>query len=169
LALYAEQADFEKMQKLLDGEEITKKKNSFLQPIYRDLKTTIRHMTFTHEYKLLREYVRNRQLILDALPAESSKAKEGLDKLQKSYAQLIINHKNKMKNDGSYKLKEMSTKLEGIYKLFDFWQSYIDVIYAPEAGVHMLETMKKEGLYSQNASYGVDHLGSDEWSFSRKM
>jgi len=60
------------------------------------LKTTIKHMTFTHEYKLLREYVRNRQMILDALPAESSKAKEGLNKLKNSYAQLIINHKNKM-------------------------------------------------------------------------
>jgi len=63
----------------------------------------------------------------------------------------------------------MSTKLEGIYKLFDFWQSYIDVIYAPEVEVNMMETMKKEGLLSQNASYNDDNLGSDEWSFSRKM
>jgi len=53
-----------------------------------------------------------------------------------------------MKNDDSYKLQEMSKKLEGIYKLFDFWQSYIDIIYAPEVEVNMMETMKKEGLLS---------------------
>lgn len=63
----------------------------------------------------------------------------------------------------------MSKKLEGIYKLFDLWQSYIDIIYAPEVEVNMMETMKKEGLLSHNASFGEDNLGSDEWSFSRKM
>jgi len=63
----------------------------------------------------------------------------------------------------------MSKKLEGIYKLFDFWQSYIDIIYAPEVEVNMMETMKKEGLLSQNDSMNEDHLGADEWSFSRKM
>lgn len=60
LAFYAEQGDFEAMQKLLDNADVMKKKNGFLQPIYRDLKTIIRHMTHTEEYKLMREYVRNR-------------------------------------------------------------------------------------------------------------
>ena len=157
------------MQSLLDNEEISKKKNRFLQPIYRDLKTTIKHMTFTHEYKLMREYVRNRQMILDALPAESKKGKIGLKKLQKSYSQLILNHKTRMQNDDSYKLKEMSSKLEGIYKLFDQWQSYIDVIYAPEIEINMMETLKKEGLLSMDKSYDNESFGIDEFSFSKRM
>jgi hypothetical protein len=35
-------------------------------------------MTHTEEYKLLREYSRNRTLVLKALPEESKKAQEGL-------------------------------------------------------------------------------------------
>lgn len=86
LAFYAEQGDFEALQKLMDNEEIMKKKNHFLQPIYRDLKTLIRHMTYTEEYKLMREYTYNRQLILNAIDEESEKAQDGLKELKAQYA-----------------------------------------------------------------------------------
>jgi len=39
-------------------------------------------MTNTDEYKLMREYVRNRQLILANLPEESTKAQQGLNELK---------------------------------------------------------------------------------------
>lgn len=91
LAFYAEQGDNEAMQKILDKDNVISKKNSFLQPIYRDLKATIKHMTNTDEYKLMREYIRNRQLILNALPEESSKAQQGLAQLKKHYAHLLQN------------------------------------------------------------------------------
>ena len=48
-----------------------KKKNEFLQPIYRELKSIIRHMTYTEEYKLMREYTYNRQLIIKAIDEDS--------------------------------------------------------------------------------------------------
>lgn len=54
LAFYAEQGDHDSMQKLLDKEDMISKKNSFLQPLYRDLKTTIKHMTYSEEYKTMR-------------------------------------------------------------------------------------------------------------------
>ena len=54
LAFYAEQGDNEAMQKILDKEHVISRKNSFLQPLYRDLKSTIKHMTYTEEFKLLR-------------------------------------------------------------------------------------------------------------------
>ena len=60
IAFHAEQGDYEAMQKLLDKEEVMTKKNSLLQPIYRDIKVTIKHMTYTPEYKLMREYIKNR-------------------------------------------------------------------------------------------------------------
>ena len=75
LAFYAEQGDNDAMQKILDKDEVIDKKNTFLQPLYRDLKTTIKHMTFTSEYKLLREYSQHRNDILSAYPGESQKAK----------------------------------------------------------------------------------------------
>jgi hypothetical protein len=50
LAFYAEQGDNEAMQKLLDKEDVMSKKNSFLMPLYRDLKTIIKQMTYSDEY-----------------------------------------------------------------------------------------------------------------------
>lgn len=77
LAFYAEQGDHEAMQKILDKDEFITKKNGFLQPLYRDLKSQIKNMTHTPEYKLLKEYIRNRNLIIQALPENSTKAQEG--------------------------------------------------------------------------------------------
>lgn len=60
LAFHAEQGDHEAMESLLNNDFIINRKNGFLQPVYRDLKVAIKHMTFSEEYKLMREYVRNR-------------------------------------------------------------------------------------------------------------
>lgn len=89
LAFYAEQADHEAMQGVLDSKESILSKNEFLQPIFRDIKATIKHMTHTEEYKLLREYSRNRHLVLSALPEESKKAQDGLRDLKNCYSKLI--------------------------------------------------------------------------------
>lgn len=64
LAFYAEQGDHESMQALLDKDEVMEKKNLFLQPLFRDIKTTIKHMSYTEEYKILKEYVDNRNILL---------------------------------------------------------------------------------------------------------
>lgn len=53
------------MQKLLDKEDIMEKKNLLLQPIFRDLKSMIKHMTFTEEYKIIKEYIDARNMILE--------------------------------------------------------------------------------------------------------
>jgi hypothetical protein len=52
------------MQKLLDKEDVMEKKNVLLQPIFRDLKSAIRHMTYTDEFKIIKEYLDNRTTIL---------------------------------------------------------------------------------------------------------
>ena len=84
------------MQSILDSQEVISKKNQFLQPIYRELKTSIRHMTHTEEYKLLREFARNRSLILKALPEESTKGQHGLEKLRAHYSKLIANSRARL-------------------------------------------------------------------------
>jgi uncharacterized protein YutE (UPF0331/DUF86 family) len=57
------------------------KKNLMLQPLFRDLKSMIKHMSMTEEYKMLKEYVDCRNLILKNYPEDSQKGKEGLEKL----------------------------------------------------------------------------------------
>jgi hypothetical protein len=57
------------------------KKNLMLQPLFRDLKSMIKHMSMTEEYKMLKEYVDCRNLILKNYPEDCQKGKEGLEKL----------------------------------------------------------------------------------------
>jgi len=71
LAFYSEQGDHEAMQKLLDKEDIMEKKNLMLQPLFRDLKSMIHHMSMTEEYKIIKEYVDSRDLILKNYAPES--------------------------------------------------------------------------------------------------
>lgn len=48
------------MQRILDKEDIMEKKNLMLQPVYRDLKSMIKHMTYTEEYRLMKDFYDNR-------------------------------------------------------------------------------------------------------------
>ena len=48
----------------LDKEDVIEKKNVFMVPLFRDLKSTIRHMTNTEDYKILKDFTTNRNIIL---------------------------------------------------------------------------------------------------------
>jgi hypothetical protein len=64
--MLADQGDNKKMQQLLDNEQIIEQKNVLLQPIFRDLKSQIRHMSFSPEFDILREYLSKRSLLLNS-------------------------------------------------------------------------------------------------------
>lgn len=110
------------MQKILDKDEFITKKNGFLQPLYRDLKAQIKNMTHTPEYKLLKEYIRNRNLIIQALPENSTKAQEGVLKLKAKYATLLKNHETRMETDVSLRLKVTQKRVEDMFQLLNIWQ-----------------------------------------------
>jgi hypothetical protein len=162
LAFYAEQGDNEAMQKLLDKEEVMSKKNSFLMPLYRDLKTTIKQMTHSDEYKLMRQYLRNRQLILNAVPEESQKAQDGLSALKLQYAKLLHNQRSRMQREPGFRLKVMQKRLEDMFQLLNVWQQYVDIIYAPETEINMLKILKDNGQYNTEGDI-------DDQSFASKM
>ena len=61
LALYADTGDSKGMQAILDNQDIIERKNKFLQPLFRDIKSQIKHMTHTPEYEIMRDYVSKRQ------------------------------------------------------------------------------------------------------------
>ena len=74
LAIFAELGDHDAMQAVLDNQLIIEKKNTLLQPVFRDLKSMIRHMSHTPEYELLRDYVNKRKQIEKSIRAQSSEA-----------------------------------------------------------------------------------------------
>lgn len=68
------------------------KKNLLLQPIFRDLKSIIKHMTYTEEYKIMKEYMDNRALILKNLDPASETGKLAVKELELQYAKLLKNY-----------------------------------------------------------------------------
>ena len=57
LAIYAEQADYKAMQEVLDSQNSIDVKNQLLQPLFRELKSQIRHMSSTPEAQIIKEYM----------------------------------------------------------------------------------------------------------------
>lgn len=41
-----------------------------------------------------------------------------------------------MKKNPGYRLEIMQKRLENLLKLLDYWQQYIDIIYAPEVEIN---------------------------------
>lgn len=88
------------MQRLLNNEEIMEKKNMQLQPLFRDLKSIIKHMSLTEEHRILKEFVESRRLIVSRLGENSEKGKEGIEKLELEYAKLLRNYRLSINEPG---------------------------------------------------------------------
>ena len=61
LAIFADMGDLQAMQAVLDNQLVVEKKNKLLQPLFRDIKSQIRHMSYTPEYEIFREYMSKRK------------------------------------------------------------------------------------------------------------
>lgn len=117
-------------------------------------------MTYTPEYKILRDYVKTRQQILQKYPAESSKAKDDIKELKELYAKLLRNQRLRFESNDSNTLKVMQKRLEDIFNMLSLWQRYVDVIYASESEITALKAMKDNGLYNADP---------DELNFAAKL
>ena len=91
LAMYAELGDYPAMQSVLDNQLVLEKKNQLLQPIFRDLKSQIRHMSYTPEYEIMRDYLSQRKQIESSVKAQASEEwkTKSLTQLRELYAILL--------------------------------------------------------------------------------
>jgi hypothetical protein len=69
-----------------------------------------------------------------------------------------------MEENQSYRLRVMQKRLEDIFKLLNVWQEYVNIIYAPEAEINFLKTLKDNAIYNPQAGTEADEL-----SFASKM
>ena len=163
LAFFAEQGDHESMQKLLDKEDVMEKKNVLLQPIFRDLKSAIRHMTYTDEFKIIKEYLDNRTTILQQYgnQPESESCKEGLKSLERQYSMLLRNQKQHIKSDPNRKLKVLQKRLEDMFQLLSLWTQYVEVIYMPESDIHILSAIERLDARPEDTAYGFRTQSND--------
>ena len=130
------------MQAVLDNQTIMDKKNVLLQPIFRDIKSQIRHMTHTPEYQLMSEYITRRNELSEStrnLPADQQQAV--LNELKASYAGLVKLRQQKMNESVSLRLQTLQKRLEDIFELLNAWQQYVDIIYMSDADSLIVEAL----------------------------
>jgi len=144
------------MQKLLDKEEVMEQKNTLLQPIFRDLKSAIKYMTYTDEFKILKEYVDNRNHLIQQFGGDEKAARcqEGLKLLESEYAKLLQLNQKSLEKDPSKKLKQLQTRLEDMFQLLSLWSQYVEVVYMPESEIHVIATLEKLDARPSDSAFG---------------
>ena len=155
LAMYAELGDYTAMQSVLDNQLVLEKKNQLLQPIFRDLKSQIRHMSYTPEYEIMRDYLNQRKQIESSVKAQASEEwkTKSLTQLRELYAILLSKREQKIRSNVSMRLKTLQKRLENIFELINLWNQYIQVIYMPEAEVNMIDQLKEMEGRPDDLSY----------------
>ena len=91
--MLSEQGKDKEMQAILDNEQQIERKNRWLQPIFRDIKSQIRHMSFNPEFELMREYLAKRKQFEDTLSIGTNSSEERtkvLAKLKTMYAAILM-------------------------------------------------------------------------------
>ena len=145
LAMYSEQGDHRAMQSVLDNGAIMTKKNLLLQPLFRDLKSQIRHMSYTNEFSLIQEYLTQRKELEKAMVGEGAdKTAEVVRQLENSYADLLRIQNNDFVNDPKVRLMTLRERLENILELLNCWQQYVDVIYMSEMETNYMEKVAQD-------------------------
>lgn len=145
LAMYADQGDYKSMQKVLDNQAVLDRKNMLLQPLFRDLKSQIRHMSYTPEFALVQEYLTVRKQLQQSIVAQTpQKQSQILEQLRDNYADLLRIENNKFLTDTTVRLKTLQKRLEDIFELLNAWQSYIDVIYMTDFESTLIDAVGKD-------------------------
>lgn len=170
LAMFAELGDREAMQAVLDNQVVLEKKNRLLQPLFRDMKSQIRHMSFTPEYEMLREYVHKRRQIETSVKGQASEAwkEKSCEQLRELYAILLAKRQQKIRGSLSLRVKTLQKRLENIFELLSLWNQYVEVVYMPEGEVHMVDQLSSMEGRLDDLSY-VQLMEKDETAKRMKM
>lgn len=167
LAMYADMGDYKKMQEVLDNKQIMTRKNVMLQPLYRDLKSQIRFMSYTPEFQLIQEYLQSRKLLAEQMQSKGkTESDAALNKLQTHYADLLRIHNRKILTNPTHRLRYLQQRLENIMELLNIWQQYIDVIYMTEQESIMLDHMATcdqiDGLMNMSVAQRLENKETNE-------
>ena len=143
LAILYEQGKDKEMQAVLDNQQQIDRKNKLLQPIFRDLKGLIRHMSFNPEFELMREYITKRNKFEKTLQGTKSpeECTQIMLKLKKMYAAILSGRQDELRNSPTLRLKTIQKRLEDIFELLNLWNQYVDVVYMSEAETNLLEAV----------------------------
>ena len=121
LALLAEKGMYEEMEKVLKNQEIVDEKNIYLQPLFRNIKKSIRFITKTEEAELThRLKIEGKE---DQIPAELQKLRE-------------------KDRDPFVMIKKLERHITSLFHLMVNWLQYVEIIYLPESRIQALKHLR---------------------------
>jgi hypothetical protein len=143
-ALLLEQGYSKEAEELRLNKRIIEYKNKQLQPIYEELKTIIRHFTYTEEHSVFTLYKETLLRIDNYLVTEDTKndfnlLKDNLSYLFKRLISLIREENEKPDN----KLELVESQLKNLTMILVLWSRYVEIIYTPDAEVEKILDAKK--------------------------
>ena len=161
--MLAEQGKNKEMQAVLDNQQTAERKNKMLQPIFREIKSQIRHMSFNPEFELMREYLHKRTQLERAISGtkSSEERKVILAGLKKMYAAILAKRQDAIRGSATNRLKTIQKRLEDVFQLLNLWSQYVEVIYMPEYETNMLEAMSQLDVRPEEVAYGAKLESAD--------
>ncbi len=66
---------------------------------------------------------------------------------------LLAKREQKIRSSLPLRLKTLQKRLENIFELLNLWNQYVDVIYMPEAEVHMIDQLSQMEGRDDDYSY----------------
>ena len=93
----------------------------------------------------MRDYVNKHKQIEQSVKGRSNDAwrEQSLAQLKELHAMLIAKRQETIRGSLSLRLRTLQKRLENIFELLNLWQQYVEIIYMPEAEVHMVDQLSK--------------------------
>lgn len=148
-SLLIQMGDYSKLEDIMDRREIIAYKNKLLAPIFQEIKAAIRLMTYTEEYKILRQFqdlknvikakhVRNFIILQSGNTKESKRV---LFELYLRHSQLLAKLHSEQ-NNPEVKLQVLEEQIDNIRAVLALWEYYTYIIYLPDSQVYGIMEME---------------------------
>lgn len=157
-ALYLEQGLDKEADDIKYNKKIIKYKNDQLALIYEELKTIIKHLTYTEENSVFALYIETSNKIKSSLQSnKNDQSQQLIDHCTYLFKKIItlIRLENEKPNN---KIEVIESQLKALTMIIVLWRRYTDVIYTPDNDIENILNDQKE---SQEESY-VDRKTLEE-------
>ena len=148
MAFFVEQGRFEELEKIINNEEIVKYKNSLLKPLYRELKSVIRYISHTDEYKIYNDFysavsaaLSNHSFILTTTLETELISLCGT--YREKYEEVLKEREGYSVADN---LAQMEESLNNLCQLIFIWSRYTSLMYKSDIEMHNLNSMSTREL-----------------------